>query len=114
MYAIFTRTRPQFPPCLPACDYMVTLHPENHYMSMNYDIIITGGGPIGIACALEARKAGLSYLVLEKGCLVNSLYNYPANMTFFPLRKRSRSAESPSSAIMSNPSAPKRWNTIGA
>jgi thioredoxin reductase (NADPH) len=52
-------------------------------MSTNYDIIITGGGPIGIACALEARKAGLSYLVLEKGCLVNSLYNYPANMTFF-------------------------------
>lgn len=47
------------------------------------DIIIIGGGPIGLACALEARKAGLSYLVLEKGCLVNSMYNYPANMTFF-------------------------------
>lgn len=54
-------------------------------MSTNthYSIIIVGGGPIGIACALEARKAGLSYLILEKGCLVNSLYNYPANMTFF-------------------------------
>src|SRR6185312_424075 len=56
--------------------------------SMQYDLIITGGGPIGIACALEARKAGLSYLVLEKGCLVNSLYNYPANMTFFSTSER--------------------------
>lgn len=48
-----------------------------------YDVIIIGGGPIGIACGLEAEKKGLSYLVLEKGCLVNSLYYYPANMTFF-------------------------------
>lgn len=47
------------------------------------DLIIIGGGPIGLACALEAQKAGISYLILEKGCLVNSLYNYPANMTFF-------------------------------
>lgn len=47
------------------------------------DVLIIGGGPIGIACALEAKKHQLSYLVLEKGCLVNSLYNYPINMTFF-------------------------------
>src|SRR5271169_5012504 len=57
-------------------------------MTTNFDIIITGGGPIGIACALEARKAGLTYLILEKGCLVNSLYNYPANMTFFSTSER--------------------------
>jgi len=49
----------------------------------NYDLIIIGGGPIGIACGLEAEKNNLSYLILEKGCLVNSLYHYPANMTFF-------------------------------
>ena len=49
----------------------------------SYDLIIVGGGPIGIACGLEAKKNGLSYLILEKGCLVNSLYHYPANMTFF-------------------------------
>jgi thioredoxin reductase (NADPH) len=48
-----------------------------------YDILITGGGPIGMSCAIEAQKAGLSYIIIEKGCLVNSLYNYPANMTFF-------------------------------
>lgn len=53
-------------------------------MSMkNFDLIIIGGGPIGIACAIEAKKANLSYLIIEKGCLVNSLYHYPVNMQFF-------------------------------
>ncbi|HHC79442.1 MAG TPA: YpdA family putative bacillithiol disulfide reductase [Flavobacteriia bacterium] len=47
------------------------------------DVIIIGGGPIGIACGIEAQKEGLSYLILEKGCIVNSLYNYPQGMTFF-------------------------------
>ena len=54
----------------------------------DYSIIIIGGGPIGLACALEAQKAGLSYLVIEKGSLVNSLYNYPSNMTFFSTSER--------------------------
>jgi thioredoxin reductase (NADPH) len=47
------------------------------------DILIIGGGPIGIACGLKAQKAGLSFVIIEKGCLVNSLYNYPSTMTFF-------------------------------
>ena len=47
------------------------------------DVLIIGGGPIGIACALEAKKEGLSYIIVEKGCIVNSLYNYPQGMTFF-------------------------------
>jgi thioredoxin reductase (NADPH) len=47
------------------------------------DILIIGGGPIGLACGLEAQRAGLSFLIVEKGCLVNSLYNYPSTMTFF-------------------------------
>ena len=54
----------------------------------HHSIIIIGGGPIGLACAIEAQKAGLDYLILEKGCLVNSLYNYPANMTFFSTSER--------------------------
>ena len=50
---------------------------------MIYDVLIVGGGPIGIACALEAKKKNLSYIIVEKGALVNSLYNYPNKMTFF-------------------------------
>lgn len=55
---------------------------------MHYPIIIIGGGPIGLACGLEAQKAGIDYLILEKGSLVNSLYNYPVNMTFFSTSER--------------------------
>jgi thioredoxin reductase (NADPH) len=47
------------------------------------DIIIIGAGPIGLACGIEAQKKGLDYLIFDKGCLVNSLYRYPMNMTFF-------------------------------
>ena len=48
-----------------------------------YDVLIIGAGPIGMACAIEAKQAGLTYLIVEKGPLVNSLYNYPVFMTFF-------------------------------
>lgn len=47
------------------------------------DVLIVGGGPTGLACAIEAQRAGLSYVVLEKGCVVNSLYHYPTQMIFF-------------------------------
>ena len=47
------------------------------------DLLIIGGGPTGLACAIEASRAGLRYLVIEKGCVANSLYNYPTQMTFF-------------------------------
>ncbi len=57
-------------------------------MDTQFRIIIVGGGPIGLACALEAKKCGLDYLILEKGTLVNSLYNYPVNMTFFSTSER--------------------------
>ncbi|MBO0322666.1 YpdA family putative bacillithiol disulfide reductase [Muricauda sp. CAU 1633] len=48
-----------------------------------FDIVIIGGGPIGIACGLEAKKQGISYVIIEKGPIVNSLFNYPINMQFF-------------------------------
>lgn len=53
-----------------------------------WDLIIIGSGPIGLACAIAAQKNGLDYLILEKGCLVNSLYHYPVNMTFFSTSER--------------------------
>ncbi|MGJ8592821.1 MAG: YpdA family putative bacillithiol disulfide reductase [Aquaticitalea sp.] len=52
-------------------------------MSEHKQIIIIGAGPIGIACALECKKRNWDYVVIEKGTLTNSLYNYPKNMTFF-------------------------------
>ncbi len=52
-------------------------------MDKHFDLLIVGAGPIGLACALEAEQKGLKYVIIEKGCLVNSLYNYPSNMTFF-------------------------------
>ena len=55
---------------------MDTLQPD-------FDAVVIGAGPIGLACGIELKKAGLSYTIIDKGCLVNSLYNYPSNMTFF-------------------------------
>ena len=51
-------------------------------------VVIIGGGPIGMACGIECKKAGLDYVILEKGCLVNSLYHYPTTMTFFSTSER--------------------------
>ncbi len=48
-----------------------------------YDILCIGAGPTGLACAIEAKRAGMRALVVDKGCLCNSIYNYPVNMVFF-------------------------------
>jgi len=48
-----------------------------------FDVLIVGAGPTGLACAIEARRAGFTAVAVDKGCLCNSLYNYPTNMTFF-------------------------------
>ena len=47
------------------------------------DLIIIGAGPIGLACGIEAEKNKLDYLIIDKGMLVNSIFNYPVNTTFF-------------------------------
>src|SRR5438067_2644282 len=48
-----------------------------------YDIICIGAGPTGLATAIEARRAGMRSLVIDKGCLCNSIFHYPVNMVFF-------------------------------
>ncbi|SHK80099.1 thioredoxin reductase (NADPH) [Chitinophaga jiangningensis] len=75
-------------------------------MDAAYDVIIIGGGPIGIACALTAQRAGLSYLVIEKGCLTNSLYNYPLYMTFFSTSERLEIGNIPFVCINPKPNRP--------
>jgi len=62
---------------------------------MMYDVVIIGGGPIGIACGIECVKKGLSYIIIEKGTLVNSIYNYPMNMTFFSTSEKLEIGEVP-------------------
>jgi thioredoxin reductase (NADPH) len=47
------------------------------------DLLVIGAGPTGLACAIEAQRAGFTALLVDKGCLCNSLFHYPANMTFF-------------------------------
>lgn len=69
------------------------------------DLVIIGGGPIGIACGLEAKKNGLSYLILEKGPIVNSLFNYPSNMQFFSSSEKLEIDEIP---FISKEAKPKR------
>jgi thioredoxin reductase (NADPH) len=59
------------------------------------DILIIGAGPIGLNCALEAKKNNLSYLIIEKGTIVNSLYNYPLYMKFFSTAEKLEIAEIP-------------------
>src|SRR5664279_3195728 len=48
-----------------------------------FDVVVIGAGPTGLACGIDAKRAGFTVTNIDKGCLVNSLYNYPSNMTFF-------------------------------
>lgn len=64
-------------------------------MKNHFDVLIIGGGPIGLACGIAAKEAGLSHIILEKGTLVNSLYHYPVNMTFFSSSERLEIGDTP-------------------
>jgi thioredoxin reductase (NADPH) len=74
-----------------------------------FDVVIIGAGPIGLACGIEAKKSGLSYVILEKGCLVNSLFNYPLNMTFFSTSERLEIGEVP---FISHQPKPNRFEAL--
>ncbi|MDX1627379.1 MAG: YpdA family putative bacillithiol disulfide reductase [Fulvivirga sp.] len=76
---------------------------------MKYDVIIIGAGPIGLACGIEAKKRNLSYLIIDKGCLVNSLYNYPLNMTFFSTSDRLEIGDVP---FISHGNKPTRFEAL--
>jgi thioredoxin reductase (NADPH) len=72
-------------------------------MQDKVDVLIIGGGPIGLACGIEAKKAGLSFRIIEKGCLVQSLFNYPRTMTFFSTSDRLEIGGIPFMSILSKP-----------
>ena len=73
------------------------------------DVIIIGAGPIGLACGIEAHKKGLDYIIFDKGCLVNSLYHYPLNMTFFSTSDKLEIGEVP---FISHNSKPTRAEAL--
>lgn len=70
---------------------------------MTLDTIIIGGGPIGLACGIAAAQQSLQYLILEKGALVNSIYNYPLHMTFFSTAERLEIGQIPFMCIPPKP-----------
>ena len=74
-----------------------------------YDVLIIGAGPIGLACGIEAKKRDLSYLIVDKGCLVNSIYNYPLNMTFFSTSERLEIGDVP---FISHGNKPNRFEAL--
>ncbi len=57
--------------------------PHSFQTSEQFDVLVIGAGPTGLACALEAKRLGLRVVVIDKGCLCNSIYRYPSHMTFF-------------------------------
>src|SRR5881275_719189 len=52
-------------------------------MSKLWDAVVIGAGPTGLACGIELRNRGCTALLIDKGCVVNSIYHYPTNMLFF-------------------------------
>jgi thioredoxin reductase (NADPH) len=55
----------------------------NEFVDATFDVLVIGAGPTGMACAIEAQRAGLRSVLVDKGCLCNSLFHYPSHMTFF-------------------------------
>ena len=64
-------------------------------MTNKFDVIIVGAGPIGLACGIECVKNNLPHLIIEKGTIVNSIFNYPTNMNFFSTSERLEIGEVP-------------------
>ncbi|HWA96442.1 MAG TPA: YpdA family putative bacillithiol disulfide reductase [Terracidiphilus sp.] len=57
--------------------------PASEDLKQKFDLLVVGAGPTGLACAIEAQKAGFSAVLVDKGCVCNSLFHYPSHMTFF-------------------------------
>ena len=67
------------------------------------DVIVVGAGPTGLACAIEVQKVGFRVKTIEKGCVVNSLYKYPTNLTFFTTPELLEIGDIPMTAVREKP-----------
>ncbi|MDR3680458.1 MAG: YpdA family putative bacillithiol disulfide reductase [Flavipsychrobacter sp.] len=72
-------------------------------MKTDYDVVVIGSGPIGLSCGIEAKAAGLTYIIIDKGCLVNSLFNYPLNMSFFSTSEKLEIGNVPFMSVNTKP-----------
>jgi thioredoxin reductase (NADPH) len=68
-----------------------------------YDVVIVGAGPTGLACAIAAQRHGLNAIVIDKGCIVNSIYNYPTQMVFFTTSELLEIGDIPMTAASAKP-----------
>jgi thioredoxin reductase (NADPH) len=76
-----------------------------------YDLLVIGAGPTGLACAIDAQKAGFRVVLVDKGCLCNSLYHYPSHMTFFTTPELLEIGNIPFPSPNPSPAAMRRCST---
>jgi thioredoxin reductase (NADPH) len=79
---------------------------DHSHRDGHHDVICIGAGPTGLACAIEAKRAGMRSLVIDKGCLCNSLYHYPMNMKFFTTAERMEIGDLPMTTSGDKPTRP--------
>jgi thioredoxin reductase (NADPH) len=69
----------------------------------NVDVVVVGAGPTGLACAIELNRRGVGAVVIDKGCVVNSIYHYPTNMVFFTTPELLEIGDIPMTSLMEKP-----------
>jgi thioredoxin reductase (NADPH) len=70
------------------------------------DVVIVGAGPTGLACGIELKRRGVNVVLIDKGCVVNSLYNYPTNMVFFTTPELLEIGDIPMTSLNEKPVRP--------
>src|ERR1700743_2663141 len=73
------------------------------HSAVRFDVVVIGAGPTGLACAIETERRGLRTVLVDKGCLCNSLFHYPSNMTFFTTPELLEIGEIPFSSVNQKP-----------
>ena len=68
-----------------------------------HDVVVVGAGPTGLACGIELQQRGLNVVLFDKGCVVNSIYNYPTNMVFFTTPELLEIGEIPMTSLGEKP-----------
>ena len=72
-------------------------------MMEQFDVAVVGAGPTGLACGIELKRRGISNVLFDKGCVVNSLYHYPTNMVFFTTPELLEIGDIPMTALNEKP-----------